>query len=272
MRLTRLYVRFFRSLNFDYLRKAAPEYQSDPWDTAPDDTLYPFVRITLEPDVTAIVGANESGKSQVLAAIKGALSGEGYGPRDFCRYSPFFSGAGLVVPEFGVRFRNLEDREQRVAAEMCEIDVPADVAEAALFRMKDTPKLRLYLRSDNGEWSEHRVKKPTELHAFGVPKVFEIDSSVPLPDAVSLEFLATGTLSAHDNPEARRGLIDTLISTGANWLSSADAIRQNADAIAETLDGASADENTVRQQELAADLLLKVVGLDPALFVELRTL
>jgi predicted ATPase len=257
-------------LNFDYLRKTAPGYKPDPWDTASDGTLYPFVRIALESDVTAIVGANESGKSQVLAAIKGSLSGEGFGPRDFCRYSSFFSDAGLVVPEFGVRFRNLGNHERRVAAEMCEIDVPTDVTEAAIFRMNNTPKLRLYLRSNSGEWSEHRVKKPTELNAFGMPKAFEIDSSVPLPDAVSLEFLVTGTLSVQDNPEARRGLIDTLISTGANWLSSADAIRQNADAIAETLDRALADEKVVRQQELAADLLLKVVGLDRALFVELQ--
>ena len=270
MQVSTVYARFFRSLNYDYLRKTAPRYRPDPWDTAPDGTLYPFVRITLERDVTAVVGANESGKSQVLAAIKGSLSGDGFEPRDFCRYSPFFPDAGLLVPEFGVRFQDLGDRERKAAADMCEIDVPADVSTAALFRMNGTPKLRLYLRSDAGEWSEHRVKKPTELRAFGVPEVFEIDSSVPLPDAVSLEFLATGTLSAQDSPEARRGIVDTLISAKAAWLASADAIRENADAIAETIDGASANEHAVRQQELAADLLLKVVGLDRALFVELR--
>src|ERR1035441_5738094 len=126
MHVDTVYARFFKSLNYDYLRQTAPGYRPDPWDKAPRDTLYPFVRISLERDVTAIVGANESGKSQVLAAIKGALTGDGFERRDFCRYSPFFSDATLVFPEFGVRFRDLGEHERTIAAEMCEVEVPAD--------------------------------------------------------------------------------------------------------------------------------------------------
>ena len=96
-------------------------------------TFYPFVRMPLEPDVTAIVGANESGKSQFLAAIRSALSGEGIERRDFCRYSSFFSDSRLTVPEFGVRFSGLGEREREIAAEMCRVEVPDDVATAALF-------------------------------------------------------------------------------------------------------------------------------------------
>jgi energy-coupling factor transporter ATP-binding protein EcfA2 len=270
MHVDRVYARFFRSLNYDYLRKTASGYRPDPWDATSGGAQYPFVRITLEPDVTAIVGANESGKSQFLAAIEGALIGEGIEPRDFCRYSSFFSDPDLVLPEFGARFAGLGERERKLAAEMCDTEVPDDVTTAAVFRMNNTPKLRLYLRSDGGEWSEHRIKKPADLRAFGVPDVFEIDSSVPLPDAVSLEFLASGALSAQDTPAARRRIVEELLSTGSVWLSSAASIRENADAIAATLDGAATDEHALRQHELAADLLLKVAGLSRELFVELR--
>jgi hypothetical protein len=265
-----VYARFFRSLNYDYLRKTAPRYEPDPWDAAPEATQYPFVRIPLERGVTAIVGANESGKSQVLAAIEGALTGGGFEPRDFCRYSPFFSESSLAVPEFGIRFGDLGEHERNIAADMCEADVAADVATAALFRMNGTPKLRLYLQASDGNWSEHWVKKSSELRAFGVPEVFKIDSKVPLPDTVSLEFLASGSLPVQDDPEVRRGLVETLVSSAASWLSSPDAIREHADDIAATVGGAASDERTIRQQQLAADLLLKVVGLDQNLFVELR--
>lgn len=77
MRLATVYARFFRSLNYDYLRKSHPDYQPDPWDATPSGLDYPFVRVRLEQDITTVVGANESGKSQLLDAIKCGLTGEG---------------------------------------------------------------------------------------------------------------------------------------------------------------------------------------------------
>ncbi len=64
-----VYLRFFRSFNLPY----------------------PFVKVPLEDSVPTIVGANESGKSQLLSAIKHALSGKGIERGDFCRYSQFFA-------------------------------------------------------------------------------------------------------------------------------------------------------------------------------------
>lgn len=68
MELDSIYARFFRSLNFDYIRLSSPAYAPDPWDGTSSGADYPFVRLRLEPDITTIVGGNESGESQMLAA------------------------------------------------------------------------------------------------------------------------------------------------------------------------------------------------------------
>ena len=78
MKLTAIYARFFRSLNYDYVRLSNPNYSPDPWDSTPSGAQYPFVRLRLEDQITTVVGGNESGKSQVLAAVRAALTGAGY--------------------------------------------------------------------------------------------------------------------------------------------------------------------------------------------------
>ena len=62
MILRTAYVRFYRAFNFDYLRKRHPEAKSkpDPWDQMEDGTFYPYVRLDIDPKLTAVVGANES--------------------------------------------------------------------------------------------------------------------------------------------------------------------------------------------------------------------
>ena len=38
----------------------------DDWDTLDDGTLYPYATLDIDSELTAIVGANESGKNQLL--------------------------------------------------------------------------------------------------------------------------------------------------------------------------------------------------------------
>lgn len=74
MRIKTLYIRFFKSFNYDYLRKSHREAVPDPWDLFTDGLFFPFVRIPMEADITTVVGANESGKSQTLSAVKCLLT------------------------------------------------------------------------------------------------------------------------------------------------------------------------------------------------------
>ena len=84
-----------------------------------DDTFYPYIRLELEPGVTAIVGANESGKSQFLDAIECALGYKTPTPADFCRYSDYFTVAETMrTPNFGLRFQDLTLGDSDIVSEI----------------------------------------------------------------------------------------------------------------------------------------------------------
>src|SRR4051812_17495055 len=90
MHLSAVLVRFYRSFNFDYERKARSPDPGPEWEHV-DRAWYPFIRVDLEADVTAVVGANESGKSQLIDVVDKALTGNDIERSDFCRYSPLYS-------------------------------------------------------------------------------------------------------------------------------------------------------------------------------------
>lgn len=271
MRLETIYSRFFRSLNYDYIRRFSEGYAADPWDETPSGALYPFVKLRLEKDITTVVGGNESGKSQMIEAIIAALTGNGYEKSDFCRYSDFFSVDGkLEFPEFGAVFADVSDDDLRVIEEMAEVGDLTSVERVALFRMNDTPKLRIYVRQE-GEWSDPiHVKKPTLLPSLGVPAIFRIDSKIPLPDSVPLEYLRTGKATT---VRARHmlGSLMGLLSSKGDIFASANAVQQHAQEISSAWDATEQPtEEDHKQYKLAADLLIKVAGVEPSLFVELQ--
>ena len=73
MILRAIYVRFYRAFNSDYLRKQHPEAKPNDWDIMDDGVFYPYIHLDIDSELTAIVGANESGKSQLLQAVEYAL-------------------------------------------------------------------------------------------------------------------------------------------------------------------------------------------------------
>jgi energy-coupling factor transporter ATP-binding protein EcfA2 len=272
MKLDTIYARFFRSLNFDYIRQSSPEYAPDPWDaTSPTGADYPFVRVRLEPDITTIVGGNESGKTQMLDAVEAALTGVGFDRSDFCRYSPFFSvDKTLVDPEFGARFRDISPEDVAGIEKMCGFKDLHDVDRVALFRMNETPKLRLYVRQA-GEWLPPKhVQTPTMLSELGIPAIYKIDAGVPLPDSVPLEFLATGKPTSAVGRHLLRDVWDKF-SSNKKWFESNTSVSAAATDIAAAFKPTGTlDDDELAKFKLAADLLIKVAGLDPSLFQELR--
>lgn len=272
MRLESIYARFFRSLNYDYIRQSSPDYTPDPWDETPRGSAYPFVRVRLESDITTIVGGNESGKTQVLDAIAAALTGEDYDRSDFCRYSPFFSvDKTLVKPEFGAMFCDLTSDDLEVVESICEdADDLNDVDRIAVFRMNATPQLRLYVRR-GGEWlPPTRVKKPTMLQDLRIPAIYRIDAGTPLPDSVPLEYLATGKASPSVGRHLMRGIWDAF-SSHPQWFESDATVGSAAKEIAAAFnDQRHGDNEEHAKFRLAEELLITVAGLQREVFVELQ--
>ena len=91
MKITNVFIRFYKSFNFDYLRKYHERTPQKPWEIFESGQWYPFIRIPIEQAVSTVVGANEAGKSQLLSAMEKALTDKGIQAEDFCRYSQFFS-------------------------------------------------------------------------------------------------------------------------------------------------------------------------------------
>jgi len=110
-------------LNYYYIRASSENYEPDPWDSTPTGADYPFVRLRLRPDITTVVGGNESGKSQMLRAISAALTGEGFDRSDFCRYSTFFGvDKALLLPEFGAEYTDITSSDLAAIEQMTGLD------------------------------------------------------------------------------------------------------------------------------------------------------
>lgn len=270
MRLHAVYARFYRSLNYDFIRASGERYQPDPWDATPEGD-YPFVRIKLRPGITTIVGANESGKSQVLSAIEAALTGKGFERSDFCRYSRFFGVHNdIVLPEFGVVFADVSDEAVKLIESISGHSDLRDVERVAFFRMNHTPKFRVYVRQKDKWTGPEHVEKPSALADLGVPVPFRIDADVPLPDSVPLDYLVSGNKTAPLGRDFLRELWDGFQKNNA-WFASDQTITAHAGPISQLFRPVrQATETEVGMYKLAADLIFKVAGVKKELIKELQ--
>lgn len=257
VRLKTLYIRFFRSFNFDYLRKSRDDSVPDVWDVLGEDgRFFPFVRIPLEASVTTVVGANEAGKSQLLYAIEGLLTGGGYERKDFCRYSTEFNEDNSPgLPEFGGEFVDLTD-EERTSLANVEKWTGSEFSSFHLFRFHD--KVVIFVGDERAEFAE----LPESLV---LPKSFRIDARIPLPDSVEIAYLA-----GEQNGKSR---------TRESWLSRALFLREHPEALENPTSGVARpaydgtdetpDSELLEQWALARRLLTDVAGITEWEFAEL---
>lgn len=269
MLIKTLYVRFYKSFNYDYLRKSDTRAVADPWDIISDNLFYPFVRVSMEKGITTVVGANESGKSQLLSAIKCLLTGAKIERSDFCRYSAFFAvNREMAVPEFGAEFSGLNDTDIQTVREIGELGPDAEVPLFCFFRFNKRNVLYLL---KNGAWQDYEVKTK-DLAKLTFPTYFEIDAKIPLPDSVPIDYLVASTSQKQALP--RKQVLGWLESVRSNigWFASAEAIQKATPKITQAfaVNSADDDKHLFARLKLAEDLLLRVAGIDKSAFEELR--
>lgn len=198
MKLVDVYIRFFRSFNFDFLRQDKEHVDRFPWDALPGNTesYYPFVKVSLETDITTVVGANEAGKSQLITAVRSLLGDVEISPRDFCRYSQFFGVTDqMPIPEFGGRFVDLDDAQGDALKALGGVAVD----EFWLFRLRDGNFV--YVRD------EESVKaipvSDAQIADLKLPRARLMNADVVLPSSVSLYDLRDGALTPDPRDRAR---------------------------------------------------------------------
>lgn len=280
MRLTTVFARFYKSFNFDHLRKASPKAEpKGEWEMFREG-WYPYVEVELDGRITTVVGANESGKSHLLSAIEKAVSGKGFEQSDLCRYSPFFSveRASTCWPHLGLGWTRLEPDEARSIAAIAS-STHDKFDHFMMFR--ETPEvLDIWLPSEGEGWRRHRVDASRAAAALAavVPKPFRIMPDVALPAAVPLAWLADegAPLSGIADRRKRAELFDAvpkiwdMFVSDQTWATGAPQVRQALTPLANAMrDGrdAKADDKSLA---LARDLLLKLGNVEPARLRDLR--
>lgn len=275
MRVNEVLVRFYRAFNYDYLRKYHDKGSSLPWEIVDDGSWYPFVSVPLAEGITTIVGANESGKSQILSALKVALTGEGAERRDFCRYSKFFIvDQTMRLPDFGVSLVDLTAEEKAAVAKLCKLDETSSFESFTLIRGGDGTS-RLWIRLA-GEWHNAKVSANSmkTLNAL-LPAPFEMRSDLPLPDLVPIAHLADPTVAdgstALQSRASRQNILNSVMHLGWSVLGSQEKVTASAPKIAEAFSGLDqpATQTSADELALAADLLLKIAGIGPEHFADL---
>lgn len=269
MLLETVYVRFFRSFNFDYLRQNHEDAEQFPWDlVGPEQQYYPFVNVALEQAITTVVGANESGKTQLISAIQCLLGDAPVRPKDFCRYSSFFGVRhSLGVPEFGGKFSNLSDVEQAALASAVGLASPGPTS-FWFFRLEAGPTV--FIRDTSGDFTPYLLED-AKIADLKLPHARRMTAGIELPQNISLKALATGLAPA--------GLRDR-----QSWYETYRTLHNNEGSlnVPEQLPGLmsmippfspSSDASEVKKSKLAFDLardmFIKVAGIAPRAFEEL---
>ena len=277
MILKNVYIRFYRAFNFDYLRARHEHSVPEPWDLLEDGRFYPYIRLSIEDDLTCIVGANESGKSQVLQAIEIAIGDEAVSPAGFCRYSDHFTVASAMkTPHFGLHFTSLSDSESNEVKQLAGATDEQPLEEFWLFRSTHN-KTTIYF-SDR---EAHEVSDSEKLGDL-LPTILRIEPGRALPNSVPISYLSQ-TKNGLDPDDALRrthrwALHDSIGENAVKLLSqlgSQDEFRQSVQSIVENLQQIGSpsqkEENKhLDRLELARDLLITVGGIDPTAFVQLR--
>jgi predicted ATP-dependent endonuclease of OLD family len=204
MRLKSVFVRFYKSFNYDYLRKIkADTVDRKPWEFI-NGQFYPYVEVPIDHKITTIVGANESGKSHLLTAIEKGLNGKSEHTKsgaeitrkDFCRYSHFFNSTvgGLSLPDFGFEWVDIEDSLNEVR-KLCELGDDRQFDRFLFFRQEGT-KCTLYIpKADESGFDDFSISDVPEDF---FPHVFRIDSDIALPDSISIARLIEGRYEPDD--------------------------------------------------------------------------
>ncbi len=281
MKLKSVFIRFFKSFNFDSLRKSHQDFKPKPWDSYGAD-LYPYIRIPIDSEITTIVGANESGKSHLLRAIKKGITGSGFSQRDLCRYSPFFNveRGKECWPHIGLEWNNVTDDEAHKLHDQL-TGAPSQFGSFMMFR-ESPEKLTFYFpKEETFETIEILGQDACEFGREILPQPFEIKSDVALPSSVPLTWLADPETyrAAFASRKFRSTLMNAVADVANGWPASQQEFSTSAPSIFSKLNPHFREDGELRRVEeievsetslqLARSLLVGIANVDPSRLNEL---
>lgn len=210
MRLSSVFIRFYKSFNIDLDRKFDNGATRFPWEIIKSDDnnvemFYPYIKIDIQSDITAIVGANESGKSHLLTAIEKAIHGKDYQGkeitvRDFCRYSERFSVVQRRsrIPDLGTEWVDLSPKESETIDKLVPLEKNKKrrpIERFYLFRNNGN-ELTIYLPNGTSSQDGSKQYLETKLNPSEnktvldlLPKTRRLERDVKLPSRIPIKQL-----------------------------------------------------------------------------------
>ncbi|MFC8530294.1 AAA family ATPase [Nocardia sp. NPDC057227] len=258
MQIRAVWIRFYKSFNLDYELKANPEARtkSAPWQQTPHGWM-PHIRIPLEGDITAVVGANESGKTHLIDAVKLLLTGQEHHQRDFCRSSSLFSVEqdARLFPEVAATLALDPEDERRLLG----VTIPR-LNNGDILMIRPEPKI-VQVVNAQGERSNLSMDVAAKLEAL-LPFPHQLKTSVALPDSVSIAALS-GSVAMVAGRRTRSTVLSKLLSFGT-----ADTANKRAGELLDLL--ATSDSEHTEAQNLGMALLLDIARIERSSFAELQ--
>lgn len=207
MKIASLLLRWYKSFNVNYVgypdRKAGVARR--PWNLLGRDAQsehdFPFIEITLEDDITTVVGANESGKSHLLAAISKVLTGKGipdingeagpYSRTDLCHYTSPRSKNAEDWPDIGLQFRDFSQGELKAIGDAIGQTslgkaTPGTGYRITLIIAPDNAGVEAHLYADDSDTAIPLDGSRLEKLRSCLPKVEFIKSDLAISDQVPI--------------------------------------------------------------------------------------
>ncbi len=219
MKLKRILLRWYKSFHLNYrgVTDKGETVGYRPWNKlAPSYATggdFPFIEIPVEPDITTIVGGNESGKSHLLNAISKVITGFGidgegeFKRTDLCHYAGVRTRNVEAWPNIGLQFEVESAEEAAAVSSACGQAITFSVA--AVGEARRTFVLMLAPEGNGQQTSAYLYlepnDQPTKLSAAqleavrkALPTVQFIDSRAQLASELPILSL----LAAYDGVPA----------------------------------------------------------------------
>jgi predicted ATPase len=229
MKASAILLRWYKSFNINYLGYAdrQPDVVLRPWNTicSPNQNAYRFIEIPLRPDITTIVGANESGKSHLLSALNKVINGIGipeedgtateFNVTDLCHYASVKDKNATGWPNVGAIFEKVSAPEISKLAAAAGVSLPTGQCdevtlvlahdskqEAMLYFGRDSSPVPL----DNNTLADVRKLLPSvEFIRSNTP----LASELPIDDLLSNATNTNEPYVAFELAQAAAKLIET---------------------------------------------------------------
>ncbi len=203
MKIQAVLLRWYKSFNVSYVEYSdrSADAVSRPWNKlTPDglgEAIYPFIEIPIDDDITTIVGANESGKSHLIGAIKKVLQGEGissddgkYSRTDLCHYASIRSKNADLWPNIGLRMLSSADEVSSVIQASGSPQVPQSMGSSdiplTLILAPDGAETHAFMFIGKDETPLKMSSDQLEAVRRHLPDIECINSDLPISDRIPL--------------------------------------------------------------------------------------